>query len=652
MFSGKICIKVVSAENLPDTVESKFTANNSSPQLNPYVNIQIDELDAAKVFPQKSTLNPVWNHECRDIAVDFGETISFTVYHDAVVKPDDFIANCSIPIFSLLETKDAHETFKLKQSLDPAGYLKVEIKLEEEKQSFKRQEQVEKIYPIKGHKFRGKFFHQPVFCAHCDEFLWGLVGKQGLHCDHCSMTIHKRCYENIIAECPGITKPEMEEDPLERLALTNKHMFHKSQFYRPTFCKQCGEFIAFTGYECKVCHVCVHGKCRDLTPSTCGVDVAELSKLLKDAQIKKKENTVKPSKPKQNKPPPQIRSVSERNKPLGSRPVGSRPNLDSFNLIKTLGRGAFGKVLLAQSKENNEVYAIKAVEKYVIIEGDDVEITLTERDVLALGWQNRFLTKLHYSFQSSDRLFFVMEYLSGGDLMYHIIQERKFSEERAKFYAAEITLALSFLHKNGIIYRDLKLDNVMLDSEGHIKLADFGMCKAGINERLTQTFCGTPNYIAPEIILGKKYGASVDWWALGVLTYEMIVGKSPFSSHDEEELFRKVRKETVKYPKTLSNPAQDFMKILLIKDAVVRLGSVANNKIQSHSFFQSINWNDLTEGIAEPPFKPRLKNSLDTTNFDEDFTNESPILEVLQMSKEMQETCDTEFAGFSFYNQN
>ena len=653
MFCGKIFIKVVSAENLADTVESRLTAKNDVPQLNPYVDINIDDIDVAKVglssSVQRHTRNPVWNHECEVIHVDFGEIISFAVYHDAQVKPDLLIGNCNIPISSLLEASHHNEPYKLKQSLDPSGYLKLEIKLEEEIQSFQRQEQVEKIYPIKGHKFRGKYFTQPVYCAHCDEFIWGLVGKQGLHCEHCSMTIHKRCYEDILAECPGITKPELEDDPEARMALTNKHIFQKSKFVKPTFCKQCGEFIlglGHSGYECKVCHVVVHGRCRDLTPSTCGVDLAEMSKILKDVK-KIRENTMR-SKPaieaEQKEPHPTLVKSNKK--------TGERLTLDNFDILKLLGKGAFGKVLLAEDKETKEVFAIKAVEKHIIIEGDDVEVTLTERNVLALGWENRFLTKLHCSFQTNDRLFFVMEYLSGGDLMYHIMQSKKFPEERARFYTAEIIIALKFLHKKGIIYRDLKLDNVMLTNDGHIKIADFGMCKEGIDKKQTQTFCGTPNYIAPEIILGKKYGSSVDWWSLGILTYEMLAGRSPFTSQDEEELFRKIRKDPVKYPRWLSQPAQSLIGQFLVKTPADRLGSKPSSNIEAHEFFAGMNWNLLREGKIEPPFKPRLRSPTDTNNFDDDFTNEEPSLEDIEMSEAMQQICDTAFQGFSFYNQN
>lgn len=223
--------------------------------------------------------------------------------------------------------------------------------------------------------------------------------------------------------------------------------------------------------------------------------------------------------------------------------------------------------MLAEYKATGEYFAIKVLKKDVIIQDDDVECTLTERRILALSANHPYLTALHSTFQTKDRLYFIMEFVNGGDLMFQIQRSRKFDENRARFYSAEVILALIFLHKNGIIYRDLKLDNILLDSEGHCKIADFGMCKEGMFDgKLTSTFCGTPDYIAPEILQELDYGFGVDWWALGVLMYEMMAGQPPFEADNEDDLFESILHDEVLYPVWLTKDAISILKSFMTKN--------------------------------------------------------------------------------------
>ena len=344
--------------------------------------------------------------------------------------------------------------------------------------------------------------------------------------------------------------------------------------------------------------------------------------------------------------PPQGLQQHPSQQQLRRRKVG----LDDFNFLAVLGKGNFGKVMLAEEKTSSNLYAIKVLKKEFIIENDEVESTQSEKRVFLAAAQERhpFLLGLHSCFQTETRVYFVMEYVSGGDLMLHI-QKKQFTLRQAKFYACEVLLALQYFHSKGIIYRDLKLDNILLTLDGHVKVADYGLCKEEMwYGKTTSTFCGTPEFMAPEILLEQRYGRAVDWWAFGVLTYEMLLGQSPFRGDDEDEIFDAILEDEPLYPITMPRDAVSLLQRLLTRDPARRLGAgeADAEDIKRHLFFKDVNFDDIYHRRIPPPYFPTIGNATDTSNFDQEFTREKPTL--TPVHTQLSAADQQEFAGFSW----
>uniref|UniRef100_A0A9J8AWX7 Protein kinase C n=1 Tax=Cyprinus carpio carpio TaxID=630221 RepID=A0A9J8AWX7_CYPCA len=669
VFNGELKIKVCEALDLKPTAWSLRHAVGPKTQtflLDTYIALNVDDSRVGQTSTKQKTNSPTWNDEFVTEVYD-GKKIELSVFHDAPIGYDDFVANCTIQFEDLLQNGRGH--FEDWIDLEPEGKVYVIIDLtgsssegetsassnENEERVFrermrprKRQGAVRRrVHQVNGHKFMATYLRQPTYCSHCRDFIWGVLGKQGYQCQVCTCVVHKRCHELIITKCAGLKK--QEETPEERFSVNIPHMFSIHNYKVPTFCDHCGSLLwglMRQGLQCKACKMNVHRRCESNVAPSCGVD--SIRKALSFGQEHKSSSSSASSG---------VQSTATEGRENGDVKTvqTKRMSLTDFSFIKVLGKGSFGKVMLAELKGTDEVYAVKVLKKDVILQDDDVDCTLTEKRILALARKHPYLTQLFCCFQTKDRLFFVMEYVNGGDLMFQIQRSRKFDEARSRFYAAEVTSALMFLHQHGVIYRDLKLDNILLDAEGHCKLADFGMCKEGIlNGVTTTTFCGTPDYIAPEILQELEYGPSVDWWALGVLMYEMMAGQPPFEADNEDDLFESILHDDVLYPVWLSKEAVSILKAFMTKSPSKRLGCVLTQGLEEaikvHPFFKEIDWVLLDQRKIKPPFKPRIKTKRDVNNFDQDFTREDPVLTPVDEVIIKQINQD-EFKGFSYFGE-
>lgn len=285
-----------------------------------------------------------------------------------------------------------------------------------------------------------------------------------------------------------------------------------------TFCNHCGHAMSFTrALKCKGCGCAVHEGCEFYLADLCKLSVSDGLRLREKYQVASKKATQLDLSSRGT-------GASASKTQSKTLQMNSKFSQSDFEYIAVIGKGNFGKVMLSKLRSNGQYYALKILKKNAILKNDEFESLASEKEVFMLIKNELcpFLVQCHGIFQSDTRIFFVMEYVAGGDLMYQI-QKQRFTTDQAKFFAAEVFLALDFLHKRDVIYRDLKLDNILLGLDGHIKLADYGLCKLRMSVKsMTQTFCGTPEFMAPEIVEERAYGKAVDWWAFGILVYELL----------------------------------------------------------------------------------------------------------------------------------
>ncbi|XP_062540348.1 ribosomal protein S6 kinase beta-1-like [Armigeres subalbatus] len=323
-----------------------------------------------------------------------------------------------------------------------------------------------------------------------------------------------------------------------------------------------------------------------------------------------------------------------------------------FELRKVLGKGGYGKVFQVRKTtgaDANSVFAMKVLKKASIVRSQkDTDHTRAERNVLE-AVRHPFIVELVYAFQTDGKLYLILEYLSGGELFVHLEREGIFLEDATCFYMSEIILVLEHLHKLGIVYRDLKPENVLLDAQGHVKLTDFGLCKEHIQEgSVTHTCCGTIEYMAPEILTRSGHGKDVDWWSLGAMMFDMLTGSPPFTADTRKRTIDAILKGRLNIPAFLSNESRDLIRRLLKRQISMRLGSGSMDGIavRKHPFFKNVDWDDVLARRVDPPIKPFLQGEDDVSQFDSKFTKQAPV-DSPDDSK-LSESANLIFKGFTY----
>ena len=318
-------------------------------------------------------------------------------------------------------------------------------------------------------------------------------------------------------------------------------------------------------------------------------------------------------------------------------------SMDCLEILSVLGRGYYGKVMLVKKKGTNELYAIKTVHKARLVEAQKVHTIIAERNILIKA-RHPFIVNLCFAFQTSTKFYLGLEYVPGGELFRHAKEVGKLSISETRLYIAQVALALEHLHGIGVIYRDLKPENILLAADGTIKLTDFGLSKdiSLSLQEATQTFCGTSEYLAPEVIKRNPYSFPIDWWSLGILTYELLYGETPFYNRNRMKMFNAIASSEPKFPSDADDFSIDFIKKLLNKDPTKRATFVS---LKNHPFWGGLNFDDVLARRIRPQFIPKIENRQEPTNFDLEFTTETPTDSV---ATPLFAGSPADFAGFSY----
>lgn len=304
-----------------------------------------------------------------------------------------------------------------------------------------------------------------------------------------------------------------------------------------------------------------------------------------------------------------LRSSKEQFESVWLRKPNYNEKLSDFEMVEMLGQGTFGEVVLVLNKfsQRHRFHAMKIIEKKRVVEKKQIENTRTEKNILQ-SLNHPLIVRLDYFFHDNSYLYFIMPHIAGGELFIHLKKMGKFEEDQSRFYAAQVVLALEYLHYINFIHRDIKPENILLDHMGYIKLGDFGFCKR-LDKGRTYTLCGTPEYMAPEIVMHKGYGFAADWWAVGVLLFEFHTGMSPFFSRNTTKIFKKIVTSAYKMPPYFSSELKDIVNNLLQDNISKRYGNLKNGveDIKQHRWFRSVSWLGILSRKIAAPYKPLVK---------------------------------------------